>query len=140
MFSKTNILASLAGFFVLYLLGWFFYGIIADDFFMQHTLIKNMHKKDSIDGVWQIAIGSFLISLFMSSIYQKWSQGDHNLKTGFNFGALIGALIGLGLGMVMYATTNFMDFTGQLTDGIWSIFYYGFTGAVISFVYKKMDA
>ena len=45
-------------------------------------------------------------------------------------------MIGLGLGMVMYATTNFMDFQGQLSDGIWSILYYGLTGMAISWVYK----
>jgi membrane-associated PAP2 superfamily phosphatase len=60
----------------------------------------------------------------------------HSLSQGFQFGALVGAMIGLGLGMIMYATSNFMDFTGQLTDGIWSILYYGLTGMAISWVYK----
>jgi len=40
MFTKSNLLATLAGFFTLYFLGWAFYGIVADDFFMQHTFLK----------------------------------------------------------------------------------------------------
>jgi len=137
MFSKSNLLATLAGFFTLYLLGWAFYGVIADDFFMQHTILQEVHKKDSIDGIWQIAIGSIILSFCMATLYNKWSRGHHSVKEGFSFGALIGIMIGLGLGIIMYATNNFMDFTGQLADGIWCVFYYGVTGAVISLVYKQ---
>lgn len=137
MFTKTNLLATLAGFITLYLLGWIFYGIVADDFFMSHTVIQGVHKDDSVDGIWQIAIGSLILSFFMATIYQKWARGHHSLKEGFQFGSLLGAMIGLGLGIIMYATSNFMDFKGQLVDGIWCIFYYGLAGVAISFVYKK---
>jgi len=136
MFTKSNLLATLFGFIILYLLGWAFYGVIADDFFMQHTILQGVHKDDSIDGIWQIAIGSIVISFFMSTLYNRWSTGIHNLKDGFVFGATIGAMIGLGLGMIMYATSNFMDFKGQLVDGVWSILYYGFAGIAISLAYK----
>ncbi len=136
MFTKSNLLATLFGFLTLYLLGWAFYGVIADDFFMQYTLLEGVHKNDSIDGIWQIAIGSILLSFFMSTLYNRWSTGVHDLKNGFIFGATIGAMIGLGLGMIMYATLNFMDFKGQLADGVWSILYYDLTGVAISFAYK----
>ena len=139
MFTKSNLLATLASFLVLYLLGWAFYGILAEDFFMKHTILQGVHKDDSTDGIWQIAIGSILISFFMATLYNKWSTGMHSLSQGFQFGALIGAMIGLGLGMIMYATTNFMDFSGQFADGIWSIIYYGLAGMAISWVYKKNE-
>jgi len=136
MFTKSNLLATLAGFLTLYLLGWIFYGMVADDFFMQHAILQGVHKKESMDGIWQIATGSILISFFMATIYNRWSTGMHSISQGFQFGALIGAMIGLGLGMIMYATSNFMDFTGQLVDGVWCILYYGITGMVISWIYK----
>ncbi len=140
MFTKSNLLATLAGFFVLYLLGWVFYGVIAEDFFKLHTIIAESHKDESIDAVWQIAIGSIILSFFMSTIYNKWSRGNYNIKNGFEFGALIGALIGIGLGVIMYATVNFMDFTGQIVDGIWSILYYGLAGVAIALTYKATQS
>jgi len=139
MFSKSNLFATISSFFVLYLLGWLFYGMIAVDFFKSHTLLSGIHKGESMDSVWQIAIGSLIISFFMATIYGKWANGQHSIKNGFEFGAYVGAIIGLGVGIIMYATLNFMDFTGTITDGIWNIFYYGFAGIAIALSYKVTE-
>ncbi len=138
MFSKSKLLATLAGFLVLYLLGWAFYGGLAENFFLEHS-VSGAHKGDSVDGIWQIAIGSSIVSFMMTTIYQKWAKDTYSAKSGFQFGAYIGILLGLGLGIIIYATTNFMDFTGQLVDGLWNVVYYGIAGAAIGSVFKKLQ-
>lgn len=137
MFSKSNLLATLAGFFVMYLLGWAFYGGLAEGFFTSHTILKNLSKPPSGSAAGLIAIGSLIIAFTMSTLYGKWSRGHHSLQEGFKFGALLGVLIGFGIGIIIYATSNFMDSTGQLVDAVWNVIYYGIAGMAIAFVYKQ---
>jgi len=136
MFSKSNLFATLAGFVVLLLLGFLFYAFLAENFFESHTINKVLLKDDESLLMPFLMLGSLLFSFFMATIYGKWSRGHHSIKEGFSFGALIGGLTGFGIGLIQYATVNFMDLNAYLINGVWEIIYYGIAGAVIAFVYK----
>lgn len=136
MFSKSNLLATLAAGILNFIGGYLIWGIVTTDFFAQHAGSATGVMKDPIDLV-HIAIGCFIQAFIMSTIYSKWARGIHSAKEGFEFGALIGVFTGFGIGLIMYGTSNFMDLTGVLVEGLIEIVYYGIIGVVIALIYKS---
>nr|WP_299387376.1 hypothetical protein [Allomuricauda sp.] len=134
MFSKSNLLATLVGAVVMFFLGYLIWGIAAADFLEQHSIVNVM--KDPPD-MAMIALGNLVGAFIVSTLYSKWARGHHSMGHGFQFGAWIGALLGIAVGLIWYATANFMDLTGHLASGILDIIYYGIVGAVIALVYQK---
>ena len=135
MFSKSNLLATLVGGLFLFLGGYLIWGVLTVDFFAQHAGSATGVHKESPEMVY-LAIGCLLEAFFMSSIYGKWARGIHSAKEGFEFGALIGALIGFGEMLIWYATSNLSDITGTLAGGVLNVIFMGITGAIIAVVYK----
>ncbi|NJB71829.1 cation transport ATPase [Saonia flava] len=133
MFSKSNLLATLAASVVMFLLGYLIWGIATVDFYESHTL--NNIAKDPMN-IPLIFLGNLIAAFAMSTLYGKWARGAHSIKEGFEFGALIGLLIGFGIYLVMYATTDMLDLTGHIVEGIIDVVYYGIGGVVIAIVYK----
>lgn len=136
--NKSHIFSTLAGAVTFFLLGWIWYGLIMMDFFQAHTLeqAKDIGKTEP-EFLWMI-IGFVIISLIMSLVYAKWSQGVHNATKGFVFGAMIGAVVGFGVGLIFYSTGNFMDLTGFIVDGIFQIVHYGIVGALIAIIHNLL--
>ena len=132
MFSKQNLLATFAGFLVMYILGFLIWGIATADFFDSHTI--NDVSKDP-DMVF-LAISNLVAAFVVSTLYGKWSGGNYGAKDGFGFGAWIGLFTGVGLGLIWYATMTVMDLQGYLAEAILEIIFYGIMGAVIGIVYK----
>lgn len=133
MFTKQNVLATLAGFVVMYVLGYVIWGIATVNFFEGHTL--NDYMKDQPDMLF-IAISNLIAVFALSSIYGKWARGVHSAKEGFQFGVWIGLFVGIGLGLLWYATAELMDLTGYLVNGVIEILFYGVIGVIIALVYK----
>ncbi len=133
MFTKQNLLATLAGFATMFLLGWAIWGFATVDFFEDHTL--NNFMKDPPDILF-IALANIIGAFALSSLYGKWARGVHSAKEGFQFGVWIGIFTGLGMGLITYATMVWMDLTGHIVEAIIEIVYYGIVGAVIAIVYK----
>jgi len=133
MFTKQNVLATLAGFAVMFVLGYLIWGVATADFFEGHTL--NNYMKDPPDMLF-IAISNLIAVFALSSLYGKWARGVHSAKEGFQFGAWIGLFAGIGLGLLWYATAELMDLTGYLVNGLIDIVFYGIIGAIIAVVYK----
>ncbi len=73
-------------------------------------------------------------------IYSKWARGTHGFGQGYKFGALVGALLGFGVGMIWFATSNFMTSTGHIIDAVYQVVSYGIAGGVMGIVYDKMDS
>ncbi|MCB0374353.1 MAG: hypothetical protein KDD04_00370 [Sinomicrobium sp.] len=136
MFSKANLLATLVGFLLLFLLGWVFYGMLAASFFEAHT--TNNVMREAPDLV-MIAIGSVIQAFMLSHIYSKWARGFHGFKHGFGFGASVGIFMGFGIGLVMYGANDLSDLTATIADAVWSIVYYGIVGVGISMVFGAVD-
>ena len=142
MFTKQNLLATAVAAVVMFLLGYLLWGIALDSIMKAHT-ITNVMKPDEEMNMGLIFLGNLSAALAMATLYGKWARGYHGVAEGFTFGALIGMIIGLGMGFVWLGTSNFMDTTGHIIEAITDIVYYGIAGMVISLVYKattKKDA
>lgn len=137
MFTKQNLLATLAGFAVMFLLGYAIWGFATVDFFESHTLTNVM--KDPPDMLF-IALANLIAAFALSTLYGKWARGYHSAGDGFKFGVWIGIFTGLGMGLLWYATAELMDLTGYLAEAVIEVIFYGITGAVIALVYKATAA
>lgn len=137
MFTKQNLLATLAGFAVMFLLGYAIWGVAMADFFASHSI--NNVMKDTPDLV-MVALSNLIAAFALSSLYGKWARGVHSGKEGFQFGAWIGVFTGFGMGLIWYATTDLSDLTGTLVEAVLDIIFYGIIGVVIALVYKKVGA
>jgi hypothetical protein len=133
MFTKQNLLATLAGFAVMFLLGYAIWGVATVDFYESHTLTNIM--KDPPDMLF-IALGNLIAAFALSSLYGKWARGVHSFSEGFQFGAWIGIFMGVGMGLLWYGIWELMDITAHLVEAVLDIVYYGIIGAVIAIVYK----
>lgn len=137
MFTKQNVLATLAGFVVMFVLGYVIWGLALTDFFAGHTT-NNIMKEPPIMGF--IALGNLIGAFALSSLYGKWARGIHSAKEGFQFGAWIGVFVGLGMGLLQYGVMEMMDMTGYMVEAVIDIIFYGIIGAVIAIVYKATAA
>ncbi len=135
MFSKSNLLATLASGIFLFFGGYLIWGILTVDFFAEHAGSATGVMKDPGDLVY-IVIGSLLQAFFMSTIYSKWARGVHSAKEGLEVGALVGAFIGLGLGVLWYGIANMSDLTGVFAEAVLDIIFMGIAGVIIAVVYK----
>ena len=133
MFSKSNVLATLAGTIAMFLLGYLIWGVVTVDVFEAYVVSDVM--KDPPDFVF-ILLGNLFQAFAMSTLYGKWARGTHSAKQGAELGILFGIFVGLGVWFVQYATTNFMNLTGYLIEAVLEIVYYALTGIVIALVYK----
>ena len=133
MFSKSNLLASLAGGIFLFFGGYLVWGELMTDFFAQHTGSAIGVQKETPEFLF-LAIGCLLEAFFMTAIYSKWSGGVHSGSGGFKFGALLGALFGFGEYFIWFATSNLSDLTGSLVAGVVNVIFIGITGAIIALV------
>ena len=138
MFSKSNLLATLVAGVFLFFGGYVIWGILMVDFFAEHAGTATGVMKEEVD-MFHIALGSLIQAFFMGTIYSKWSQGVHNAKNGFQFGALVGAFMGIGIGLLWFATSNLNDFTGTTVEAILEIIFFGIAGAIIGMVYKATN-
>ncbi|MEM1337761.1 MAG: hypothetical protein AAF717_15415 [Bacteroidota bacterium] len=133
MFSKSNVLATLAATIVLFLLGFLIWGVVMDDFFEQHAIGDSV--KEHPDFTF-IVLGNLFSAFAICTLYGQWARGSHSAKQGAEFGIWIGVFVGLGLWFVQYATTTIMSLTGYLVDAVLQMVYYAITGMVIALVYK----
>jgi hypothetical protein len=133
MFTKQNLLATLAGFAAMFLMGYGIWEFLLADFFNSHTLKSFMNEEMSM----ALIAGSNLIAAFaLSSVYGKWARGHHSATDGFQYGAWIGLFTGFGIGLLNQAVMGLMDMTGTLVNGVVEVIYYGIIGAIIALVYK----
>lgn len=133
MFSKQNLLATLAGFVVMFLLGYAIWGAALAPFFESHSL--NNIMKDPPD-LGMVALANLIATFALSSIYGKWARGVHSAKEGIQYGIWVGIFTGFGIGLLWYATAELSDLTGTLVEAIVEIVFYAIIGAVIALVYK----
>lgn len=137
MFSKSNLIATLVAAIVMFFLGYLIWGIATVDFFEEHTIINSMKE---VPNLGLIALGNLVAAFVLSSLYSKWARGHYSVSGGFQFGAWIGVFVGIGMGLVWYATAEWMDLTGHVAEAIIDIVYYGIIGAVIALIYQKTAA
>jgi len=136
MDSKKLTLSTLAATVLIFLLGFLWYGMLMADFYASNGGGATNVAKDPLD-MWALVLGILIVSFAMAYMFPKWSRGVNNAKQGFIFGALIGLITGFGTAFIMYGTSNFMNMTGTIVDGIYQIVEKGLAGIVIAMIYGK---
>lgn len=137
MNSLSNLGAIVASFVLIFFLNYLFYGVLAAEFFENHMGSATGVMKQEVDMMF-IFFGTAVQAIALTLLYEKWSQGSHEIAGGFRFGALAGFFAGFGMMLVMYGTSNLYDMTGVVADGLWYVVLYGLCGAAIALVMKKV--
>jgi hypothetical protein len=135
MFTKSHVLATIAGAIFNFIGGYLVWGMATTDFFAQHAGTATEVMKDPPNLIF-IALGCLIEACLISFIYDQWANGNHSAGGGFKLGALIGALTGFGVGLIMYGSTNLSDLTAVIAEGVIEIIFFGILGAIIASVYK----
>ena len=136
MFPKSNLLGTLTGFVILFLLGYLYYNILAN-IFMKEARIQSISKIPA--DMFYLSLGLLIQAFTMSTIYQKLTGHGANAKSGFQFGAWIGILVGFGMGLVWYGSANIYTLNRHLVDGVWSVIFYGMVDAGIGWTQHKIN-
>ena len=138
MFSKTNIIATVVNAIWAFMGGYLLWGIIADPYLAKQTRISGV-MREAPDFMW-LAIGCIVMAFAFSTIYSKWARGAHGITHGMEFGVWIGILMGLGSGLIDYATANILGLKGTAANALVYIVFFAVMGALASLVYSKVKA
>lgn len=134
---KKRLLATLAGFVVFFLLGWVLYGMVLMDFFNSNQGTATGVMRAETEMVWwALVVGNLLQAYLLVYIFGNWA----NITTfggGFKSGLIIGLIIGYGVDLTMYGTTNLMNLTAALVDPLVIGTMMGVSGGVIGVVLGK---
>ncbi len=138
MFSKANIVSTiltaiwgLGG-------GFLLWGIIAEPLMADHMTLSGLIKEEP-DMVW-LAIGCIIQAFAFCTIYSKWGASGYSAMSGLTFGLWMGLMVGLGEGLIDFATSNMMDMTGTLMGFAVYLVFFGITGLIAGLVYSKMGS
>ena len=135
MFSKPRIISTFASFVIIYFFPWIFYAYLAVDFF-ESQMITDVSRGDDML-LLPLTIGCLIMAYLFSSIYEKWGSCSYNVRSGIQFGVLIGLFFGAGIGLVMYGTEMRITATGHLVDAVFWVVTYAVSGVMASIVYKR---
>ncbi len=139
MFSKTNLLSTLAAAIWAYFGGYLLWGILTVDFFNDHLGSASGVMRDIPDMV-HLILGCIIVAFAFSTIYRKWAKPNYGMGSGFTFGFWIAILIGLGEGLVNFATSNVADITATLVNVLITIVFYGIMGLIVGLIYGKTSS
>jgi hypothetical protein len=110
---KKIIWAGLAGGVAFFFLGWLFYGILLKDFYSAQSTISGINKEPP-DFPF-LVLGNMANSFLLAIILGRWAKIS-TATDGAKIGLLSGLLLGGGIDLIMYSTTNIMSLTGALAD------------------------
>jgi hypothetical protein len=134
MTAKTRIMATLAGFVVLFMLGWLLYGMLLMDFFVANAGSATGVQKTEDEMVWwALIVGNILQSYLLVYIFGKWAN-INSFAGGLQGGAMIGLILGYAYDLIMYGTANIMNLTAALVDPLIAAVMMGLAGGVIGWV------
>ncbi|MEQ8302920.1 MAG: hypothetical protein RIB47_05985 [Cyclobacteriaceae bacterium] len=134
MDSKTRIIATLAGFVTVFLLGWLFYGVLLVDFYAANAgSAVGIMRSDTEMIWWALIAGNVLQAYLLVYIFSKWTTIS-TFGGGLQAGLILGLIMGLAFNLSMYGTTHMMNLTGTLADCVVAAVMTGLTGGVIGMV------
>jgi len=136
MFSKTNIISTLVTAIWGFAGGYLLWGILGESFFNNHLGSATDVMKEIPDMV-HLALGCLIQAFAFSTIYGKWAKGEFGITSGATFGIWLAIMIGLGEGLIDFATSNILDITGTFVNfGIYLVFF-AIMGLLSGLVYSK---
>lgn len=137
MLTKRNLIATLVTGIWSFMGGYLIWGILAEGFLNDH-LGSALGMGKEMPEFPLLAAGCFIQAFAFSTIYGKWANGDFSMGDGLKYGALIGILIGFGNGFITHATSNFLDMTGTLINGILYVVFHTIMGLLAAIIYNKV--
>ncbi|MEQ8359621.1 MAG: hypothetical protein RH860_09055 [Cytophagales bacterium] len=131
---KSRILATLVGFVVLFLLGWLLYGALLMDFYVSNSgSATGLNRAEDEMVWWALILGNVFQAYLLVYIFGTWAQ----IKTfmgGLQGGAIIGLILGFGLNLTWYGTSNAMNLTATLVDPFVTAIMLGITGGAVGWM------
>jgi len=137
MFTKTNLISTVVAALWSMMGGYLLWGILAEKFMSNHMGRATGVVKETPDfGI--LAVGCLIQAFAFSVIFRKWGAGNYSAKDGLKFGVWVGIMAGLGNGIIDYATSNMLDMTGALVNGLIYIIFYSIMGFLVGLIYNKL--
>jgi hypothetical protein len=137
MFSKANLISTLAATIWGVGGGFLLWAIIGDPIMAKHMLMEGI-MKDPPDMMY-LVLGCFVQGFAFSTVYGKYGRDYYSPANGIKYGAIMALLVGLGGGLINYATGNLMDLTGVIMNfGIYLVFF-AVMGLLTGLIYSKMS-
>ncbi|HEX7014622.1 MAG TPA: hypothetical protein VF191_03870 [Cyclobacteriaceae bacterium] len=135
MNSSKFVIATLAGGITYFILGFLVYAVALEGFYSAHAGSATGVAKTDMQ-FWPLILGNLSYAALLAYIYLKWA-GIKTFGAGFSAGATIGFLVGLGINMIAYDTSNIQDLTASIVDVfVWAIMT-GIAGGIVGWVLGK---
>lgn len=129
---KKILLAGLAGGIIYFFLGWFFYGTLLMNFMTENAGSATGVAKEPML-MWALALGDLSWGFLLAVIFGHWTS-IRTWLAGAKAGATIGLLMGAGIDLIMYGTSNLYNFTALVVDVIVVIVMTAISGAVVAVI------
>lgn len=131
---KKMLMATAAGFMVMFGLAGLWHMLLMADFYQDHTLGNQLTEPQAA----YIALGYLVLALLMSYVYPVGYKGGSAVSEGLKFGLVMGLIWVLPHGLVMHGV---VESSAQLLviDSIWHLAEEGIGGIVIGLVYGKVS-
>lgn len=135
MNSSKFVIATLAGGITYFILGFLVYAVALEGFYSAHAGSATGVAKTDMQ-FWPLILGNLSYAALLAYIYLKWA-GIKTFGAGFSAGTTIGFLVGLGINMIAYDTSNIQDLTASKVDVfVWAIMT-GIAGGIVGWVLGK---
>ncbi len=136
MFSKANLVSTLVTAIWGMAGGFLLWGILAEPLMEDHIMTAGL-MKDPPDMVY-LAIGCLIQGFGFSSIYRKFGESNYGINSGMGLGLLAAIMIGLGEGLIDFATANMLNLHGSLVNFVIYLIFFVVMGLLAGLIYKKM--
>jgi hypothetical protein len=134
MDSKKFVIGTLVGGISFFLLGYLFYGVVMNGFFMKHSVAPAGSMRGMNDFLWwSLILGNLAGGALLAWIFLKLGN-VRSFGSGFSTGATIGFFVSLSMDLIIYATQLSSDLTGTLTDVVIGLVMNGIVGGIIGVV------
>ena len=130
MNTKT-LVAAVAGGLTLFLTGFIFYELLLADFFATSV------AKDPLSFPF-IVLGEVVFGFLLAWVFGR--SGTSTLADGAKDGAMIGFLIALAYGSILYGATTIADLSYYVADAVvWAV-RFGAAGAVVGWYFGRSES
>ncbi len=134
MVSPNRILATVAAFITMFVLGYVIYDPLLGGFFEANAGTATGTMKEA-PVFWQIIIGQLCGALLLVTVL-SW-RGTRAASEGFSAGATLGLLLSLYFGFMMLGTMNTTTMNAVVADAIISLMLMGVAGSVATVILRR---
>ncbi len=136
MFSKANLTSTIVNTIWGAGGGFLLWGILGEPLMEEHVVTAGL-MKDPPDMVYLI-VGCLIQAFGFSSIYGKFGSANYGASSGIGMGLLAAIMVGLGEGLIDFATANILNLHATLINFVIYVVFFGIMGLLAGIIYKKM--